>query len=246
MILLFSIYIFFGILPSVLWLFYYLKKDLHPESKKMILKVFICGALVTIPVYFTQVSLKYMFDSFALPLAFASIIYWFLVIAFTEEIFKYLVVKFTALNNPALDEPVDIMMYMIISALGFAGIENIFYIISSSINVSANQTITMAVFVSITRFIGATFLHTLCSAVLGYFIALSFLKTKDHLRLFILGIISAVVLHGFYNFSIIRITGPLAVGMSIAFMIIFNSVLALIIFPKFKKLRKMKSICNIK
>jgi RsiW-degrading membrane proteinase PrsW (M82 family) len=245
MILLFSIYIFFGILPSFIWLFYYLKKDLHPESKKMVLKIFLWGTLSALPVYFTQVALKNLFASFALPLLFANIIYWFLVIAFTEEIFKYLVVKFGALNSPSLDEPVDIMIYMIVSALGFAAIENIFYIISSAINMSLDQTITIAVFISITRFIGATLLHTLCSASLGYFIALSFFKTKDRLILFIFGLTLAVVLHGFYNFSIIRIKGPLIIELSIAFMVAFNALLSAFVFPKFKKLRKMKSICNL-
>jgi RsiW-degrading membrane proteinase PrsW (M82 family) len=42
-----------------------------------------------------------------------------------REIFKYLVVRFKVIKNPAFDEPTDIMLYMIIAALGFAAVENI-------------------------------------------------------------------------------------------------------------------------
>ena len=39
------IYVILGLLPSLTWLSYYLTKDLHPEPKKMILKIFLWGAL---------------------------------------------------------------------------------------------------------------------------------------------------------------------------------------------------------
>ena len=51
------IYIIFGVLPSLTWLSYYLRKDVHPEPKKMVLKIFLWGALITIPVFFVQIGL---------------------------------------------------------------------------------------------------------------------------------------------------------------------------------------------
>lgn len=212
----------------------------------MIAKIFLFGALCTIPVYFSQIYLKQGLSYLSLPTAFFSVIYWFLIIALTEELFKYLAVKLGALSNPEFDEPVDAMIYMVISALGFAAIENILYIASSAINVPIEGVFSLAVFMSIARFVGATFLHTLCSGILGYFIALSYAKPKDKLRLFILGIFAAVLLHGFYNFSIMNIKGPNIVAFSVLFMIGFNALLASLVFPRFKELRKMKSISNIK
>ena len=183
MIFIYFLYIFFGILPSLAWLFYYLKKDQHPESKKMILKIFLWGSLTTIPVYLVQRFLTMSLDSISLPLIFISLIYGFLIIAFTEELFKYLVIKFRVLSNSACDEPIDIMIYMIVSALGFAAIENIFYIVSSAINLPINDAVFASVIISLSRFLGATFLHTLCSALVGYFIVLSIIKTKNNLNL---------------------------------------------------------------
>ena len=96
------LYIIFGILPSLTWLFYYLRKDLHPESKKMILKVFLWGALSTIPVLIVQLSLTKLLNYIPLPSIYFYIIYWFLVIAFTEEIFTILP-PFSAMDLPKIN-----------------------------------------------------------------------------------------------------------------------------------------------
>src|SRR3989344_4407839 len=119
-----------GILPALAWLFHYLKKDAHPEPKRMILKVFLWGALITLPVFFVQLGLSTLLAGLKLPALIISILYWFLAIAFTEEFFKYLVVKKVVFNSKHLDEPLDIMLYMIVAALGFAALENILYLFS--------------------------------------------------------------------------------------------------------------------
>src|SRR3989344_4412856 len=107
------IYILFGILPSLLWLFYYLRKDLHPEPKRTILKIFILGALATVPVFCIQLGLSFLLgnlqNSFYYPSIF-NIIKWFLVIAFTEELMKYLIVRIFVFNDGVMDEPLDIML----------------------------------------------------------------------------------------------------------------------------------------
>ena len=44
------IYIIAGVLPSAIWLLFYLRKDRHPESKRMILKIFLYGMIAALPV----------------------------------------------------------------------------------------------------------------------------------------------------------------------------------------------------
>jgi len=34
-----------GLVPSFIWLFYYLKQDMHPEPKRLLAKVFVMGIL---------------------------------------------------------------------------------------------------------------------------------------------------------------------------------------------------------
>ncbi len=239
MVFIYFLYIIFGILPSLAWLFYYLKKDLHPESKKMILKIFLLGSLTTIPVYIIQKQLIEILGIINLPSIFIYLIYWFLIIAFTEELFKYLVIKFKVLHNPEFDEPVDAMIYMTVSALGFAAVENVFYVISSAINLPFNDAVLATAIVSFGRFLGATLLHTLCSALIGYFIAISLSKPKSKLRFTILGILLATFLHGLYNFSIMTMEHTQAKILAPVAIII---ILFLLIVPKFDKINKLKNI----
>jgi len=55
LILSYPFYIFFGILPSFIWLIFYLRRDVHPEPKSMILKIFFYGMLITLPAILFEV-----------------------------------------------------------------------------------------------------------------------------------------------------------------------------------------------
>src|SRR3989344_3790840 len=140
------LYITFGILPSLIWLFYYLRKDLHPEPKKMILTIFLLGCLITIPAFFIQIGLTQLlkqleiYPIFASNPAAISILKWFFVIAFVEEFLKYLVVKMNVLGSYVVDEPLDIMLYMVVAALGFTAVENLLYLLPVN-NLAANAVI---------------------------------------------------------------------------------------------------------
>ena len=235
------IYILFGILPSLIWLFYYLRKDIHPEPKRMILKIFFWGVLIALPVFFVQVGLKYILDKVDIdPLAY-NLIYWFLIISFSEEFFKYLVIRIKVINSPHLDEPLDLMLYMVVAALGFAAIENTLYLFVPSGQMSFNDLINRTLIVDLIRFIGATFLHTLCSGVIGYSLAISFCKVKWRNIIAGLGIFTAVALHGLYDFSIITLNGYAKFGIPVIIII----SLAFFVFSGFENLKKIKSTCSI-
>ncbi|TSC53553.1 MAG: hypothetical protein LiPW39_208 [Parcubacteria group bacterium LiPW_39] len=112
-----------------------------------------------------------------------------------EEYLKYAVVKWRVLKNPAFDEPLDAMLYLIISALGFAAVENLL-----NIFMLENLTLQTAISQSAARFLSATLLHTLSSGILGYFLAQSLLNFKRRRMIFWGGFGLAVVFHGFYNY----------------------------------------------
>lgn len=232
------LYIIFGILPSLTWLSYYLRKDLHPEPKRMIIKIFLWGVLITIPVFFVQIGLAYLLEKTTLNPIIASLIYWFLIIALTEEIFKFLVVKMKVMNSPNLDEPTDIVIYMVVAALGFAALENILYLFSPVDYLSFEAIVSRTLLISFIRFIGATFLHTLCSAVIGYALAISCCDEKNRSIEVIFGIAMATLLHGLYNFSIMTLDGYLKVVIP-AIVII---TLAWLVFSGFERLKKIKSV----
>ncbi len=235
----FFLYVFFGILPSVIWLLYYLRKDVHPESNRMIIKIFFYGMLATLPIISFEIlkgtlGFSEKISGFFSSSLFLQILYIFIVIALVEEGLKYLVVKGKVLKSPEFDEPVDVMIYMIIAALGFVALENILLLWGQQ-----QIYLTETIGITIIRFISATFLHTLCSGTLGYFLALSLFEEKKRKKLFFLGLGIAIALHGLYNFSIIVIEGP----MKIIIPTVILLVLAFFVSFAFKKLKKMKSIC---
>ena len=238
------LYIVFGVLPSLAWLAYYLRKDLHPEPKKMIFKIFLLGVAVTLPVFFIQIGSKILLDRTGADGLIYSLAYWFLIIAFSEEFFKYLVFRASVFSSREFDEPVDAMIYMVVIALGFAALENILYLfppIDQMNTISFSALVNRTVVISFVRFIGSTFLHTLCSATIGYFLALSICAAKKKKILLILGIFISVALHGLYNFSIMTVGGPLKIIIPVGILIF----LAFFVVSGFEKLKKIKSVCKI-
>ncbi len=245
----YTLYIIFGILPSFVWLLFYLRKDVHPESNKTILMVFLSGMLIAplvaflecIPIGFDYMGrLNCFFSSFCSKVfshPLDSLLYFVLIVGLIEEIAKYLVVKFRILKHRELDEPTDLMLYMIIAALGFAAVENILILFQQGNNFILVNTLSASFF----RFLGATFLHTLCSGTIGFFVAMSFCETKSRKWLFSLGIGMAVLLHGLYNFYIMEGKG----GLNFLIPLIIICGLAVFVSLGFKKLRKLASVCKI-
>jgi len=237
----YPLYIFFGVLPSIIWLLFYLRKDVHPEPNFQIIKIFFYGMLVAIPAVFLEkgifeITLNPPFSDIFSP--FFIIIFNTLIgVALIEEVLKYLVVKEKVLKSAEFDEPTDALLYMIIAALGFAALENILILIP------LGPTLLLGEAFSITaaRFLGATFLHTLCSGTVGFFLALSFFEIKNRVSLLAAGLGIACLLHGLYNFSIMEIEGSLRFLIPIIILI----SLALFVSLGFKRLKKKKSICKI-
>jgi RsiW-degrading membrane proteinase PrsW (M82 family) len=233
-------YIIFALAPSVIWLLFFLRKDVHPESNRMILIVFSFGILAAIPAALIEMGFLQILQDFIKSSILFLILSVFIGVALIEEVFKYLVVKGGVFTNPEFDEPIDVLLYMIIAALGFAVTENLLILspISEPFQFQFWETLTISAF----RFIGATFLHALCSGTLGYFLAISFLKTRERFKLLFFGFSLTILLHGLYNFSIMKIEGNLRFAIPIAILM----TLAIFVSLGFQKLKKIKSICLIK
>lgn len=221
-----------GFLPSFVWLLFYLRKDSHPESNPMVLRIFFLGALSGVAAIFLE---RWSQNSWG-TLGFSAVaLAVFLLSGLIEETVKFVAVKIGLWKTSEPDEPIDWVLFMIISALGFAALENIL-VLSNQVSISSVK----AVEIMLWRFLTATFLHGLCSGAIGYFWVLSICYNK---KIYLwLGILGIACLHGFYNWSIMKIDGinkfllPLAI------------IIALWLFVSFgiKHLKKLKSVCAIK
>ena len=184
-----------GILPSLLWLWFWLREDnLHPEPRSLITASFIAGMLVVIAAIVLE---KYTADIFT------DEKYKYIVWAAIEEISKFLAVAIIAFRSKHLDEPIDAMIYFITVALGFVAVENALFILSPLVD----GEITKSIVTGNMRFVGASLVHIVSSAVIGFMFGIAFYK-KRIVKIFstIIGVILAITLHASFNLSIINET----------------------------------------
>jgi len=189
-----------GILPALLWLWFWLKEDrLHPEPKSRIALLFLMG-MVSVFLVLPIEKLIYSFFSGNSPtnIALLTVVLW----AATEEVFKFLAAYFGALKTKIVDEPIDAVIYMITTALGFSALENALFLS----NLLDTGLISQTIITGNSRFLGATLLHTACSAAVGVLIGLAYYKKPLAKRIFLFtGLAFGIILHSVFNLLIIKL-----------------------------------------
>jgi RsiW-degrading membrane proteinase PrsW (M82 family) len=218
----YAILISLGFLPSLAWLFFFLMEDIHPEPKKMILQVFIAGAAITFIAIFFQICAQETIDYFSLQNAHPLPFFAF---ALIEEVLKFFAAWIIIRKSRFFDEPIDAMIYMIIAALGFALIENI------AIAVNIGEVPDVAGIMTV-RFVGATLLHALSSALMGYYWAKGLITPTIKKIMILKGLIMATIVHTFFNY-IVAASGEAVM----AYPTVFLAIIALFIFWDFDKVK---------
>lgn len=213
-----------GFLPALFWLWFWLRQDSRcPEPRSLIFLAFIAG-MVAVPIVIP-------FEKWAQGIWTGTtlIIVW----AAIEEVAKLALAYVAVLRRKALNEPVDAVIYMITVALGFAALENTLFLLDPLLKGDILVSITTGNL----RFLGATLLHTVSSAVIGIAIAFSFYKKKKTRRTYLFtGVILAIVLHALFNFFIIESSGE---KILYVFFGVWVAVLALILsFEHVKRIKR--------
>lgn len=227
--------ILLGLIPSLVWLGYWLRKDCHPEPKVLITKVLLLGIIVSpLAIAAQLLFVQAASDLTGIATDIISGSSWFYLWAsFVEEAVKWLVVALLVLRSPDFDEPVDAMIYMLTAALGFAAMENIL-----ALNRAAAIDLTSALSLWGLRFAGATLLHALSSALLGYFIALSWFVWELRRTLFIVGLTLATLFHWVFNLFV----GQMHQSVSLLFSTLLLIAMAFLISVLFDKIRERDSL----
>jgi len=191
-----------GILPALVWLWFWLREDnLHPEPRSLIAICFIAGCIsVIVALFLERFAQEFITDTTLRYRTWSAI----------EEIIKFIAMALFVLPSRYLDEPIDAMIYCITVALGFSAMENALFILSP-IN---DGEITKSIITGNMRFVGATLVHVVSSAMIGFMIGLSFYKGAFLKMISIVfGVILATALHASFNLAIIKstVTGTLKV-----------------------------------
>lgn len=128
--LLFSI-ITAAVAPGIALLtYFYLKDRYEAEPIHMVLRVFLMGILIVLPIIVIQRGLE-------LALGSGPIVFSFAVSAGVEELVKWFVIYHIIYKHKEFDEPYDGIVYAAAISLGFATVENVLYAIYQPMTVGS-------------------------------------------------------------------------------------------------------------
>jgi len=180
-------------------------------------------------------------QSLNLPTKIYLIINGVFVVGLVEEMFKYAAARYTVLKSSHIDEPIDIPLYMIITALGFATAENIL-----AFSTQQFTTLSDPLILGLGRFISSTLLHALASGTIGLFLALAFYNIRWRKVLIFIGFTLGILTHALFNFflepSIIKETTE---GYSVLYSLFIVFILFIVLTFLLKKIKNLKSVCKI-
>lgn len=158
-----------ALFPVVIWCALFWYNDSKPEPRRLLVKTGLAGVATTLVlVVMMYVALKY--PNLALDRLIGRVIHvqwlavmlYFLVVAIIEEYVKHIgMIVIIERHRKEFDQIVDGVVYAVAAAMGFAFIENIFYLSDAS------RSLIVGVFIA--RSIGATLGHAVFSGTFGYF-----------------------------------------------------------------------------
>ncbi len=124
--------IIFALLPVFVLLAYIYKKDPNPEPMSCLVKATMYGVLTCLPVATCELLIQHMLFGQGEPTTFlGTISEAFLVAAIPEETVKLLALWLVVRHNPFFDEHFDGIVYAVCVSLGFAAVENVFYLVGN-------------------------------------------------------------------------------------------------------------------
>ena len=178
-----------AVAPPLLIAYYIYQKDKYEkEPRGLIVKSFLFGCLTVIPVLILETIFnENLFSSLFL--------YMLLGVALVEEGVKFFFLKKYLFNHKEFNEPLDGIVYAVMISLGFATVENLFYVF----NYAGDQETEVAII----RMFSAIPLHAACGVIMGYFVGLAKFSKESNNYLF-KGLLAAVIIHGLYNYFIFQ------------------------------------------
>ena len=178
------------ILPSLLIVLFFVKSDRFPEPTSQIIKIFMFGIFLCIPAFYINTALDEIYSNTNISEA---LIRSFLSAAPVEEVLKFTVLYSLVYKMKDFNEPIDGIVYGVSVSLGFATLENIYYVYFLS-----DYFGTTSQGLAILRSFSAIPAHAIFGATMGYFfMKYSFIQKQNNLALCLT---VPILLHGIYNF----------------------------------------------
>ncbi len=176
-----------AILPPLYIVYYIYKNDLYEkEPRKVLIKSFFLGCLTVVPALILELTFDEKF--------FNNIFLYSLIgVALVEESSKFVFLRLYNYKKDDFNEPYDGIVYAVIISMGFALVENLFYVLGNH-----GQEISVAIL----RMFTAIPLHATCGVIMGYYFGISKMKNENKRNPLLLGLFFPTIIHGLYNYFI--------------------------------------------
>lgn len=188
--------LYLALAPALASALYIYWKDKHEKEPIGVLVVcFVLGSLGCLPAgFFNQIGAEVLgFDIDGKNGIAVSFFMAFCVVGFGEELCKYIVLVLYALRKPSFNEPFDGIVYAVMISLGFAALENVFYVQDGGVGVAFARMLT------------AVPMHAAFGVLMGYQVGLAkFMNQSVQTNVSLKGLFLAVFFHGAYDFVLFQ------------------------------------------
>lgn len=123
-----------ALLPAIFLWIYIWKQDPQPEPTNWLVKAVLYGIGICVPAALLEMGIERVIFGGEPSTLFGTTIQAFFVAALPEESFKLLALWLILRKNPYFDEHFDGIVYAVCVGLGFAALENVFYIVAEEEN----------------------------------------------------------------------------------------------------------------
>ena len=179
-----------ALLPAIALLYYIWKKDPQKEPTSWLVKAVVWGIAICIPIAVIEAGIEaVLFGGSSPSTLLDTTLMAFFVAAVPEEAGKLLVLWLLLRKNPYFDEHFDGIVYAVCVGLGFAAIENVFYVFDNS-----DDWLSVAVMRSLLAVPG----HYAYAVLMGYYYSVYyFVDRSPRTAVCILAV--PVIAHGIYD-----------------------------------------------
>lgn len=190
----YAILLAISILPVIVLLVFVYRNDKYEkEPFGMLLKALLFGVLSTLPAILLEraISLFNVFGEMGMPIA-DGLFDGFCVAGFSEELCKLAMLWLCVWKSRHFNEYFDGIVYAACVALGFAGIENVGYVLGESDFANSLHTGLVRAVLSVPG-------HFLFGVVMGYYLALAKFEPHGRPRNLFLALLVPMLLHGTFD-----------------------------------------------
>ncbi len=164
-------------------------KDTQREPVRLLIKAFITGIIIVIPAIIFGLILDAGIKNIAVSKTVFNFLQAFVVAALVEEVLKFSATRWLLKNNKYFDQHYDGIVYAVFVSLGFAFLENIFYVVEHGMGTA------------VVRCLFSVPGHAFFGVFMGYYLSLYYkgdvINKQSNLTK---ALIVPIVLHGLFDF----------------------------------------------